>query len=315
MSDSPDDPSIPVLDWPRYAAGHDPEGFVADLGRACRETGFFLVTGHGIPQALIARVFAAADDFFALPDAEKAKLDIRTSGTNRGWAAIGTENLDDTDERTDRKEAFNIGLEMAEDDPRILANEPFRGTNLWPDLQGFRETLLQYFEAVHRLGVDLHRPIARDLGLDEGYFAPFLDQPLATLRLLRYPGGGTDDEIGAGEHTDYGSITLLMTDGEPGLEVRPRGKDWTPVPHVRGAFVVNIGDCLMRWTNDIYVSTPHRVRAPANERRSIAFFLDPNPDAVIEALPGTGEARYPPVTGADYLKSRLEATYTAETTA
>ena len=306
------DTQIPVLDWRRFAISDTRAGFVADLGRACRDTGFFVLTGHGVAEALIARVFAAADAFFALPRAQKARLDIRASGTNRGWAEIGTENLDDTSDAFDRKEAFNIGLDLAPDDPRILRGEPFRGVNLWPDLPGFREGLLEYFDAVHRLGVELHRPISLDLGLDEHYFAAHLDQPLATLRLLRYPGGGGEG-IGAGAHTDYGSVTLLMTDGEPGLQVRPRGQDWIDVPHVAGGFVVNIGDCLMRWTNDLYVSTPHRVQVPKRARRSIAFFLDPNPDAVIQALPGTGPAHYPPVTGADYLRARLDATYTPET--
>ncbi len=303
---------IPVLDWHGFASVETRTAFVADLGRACRDTGFFVLTGHGIDAALIGDVFAQADVFFAQPRAEKAKLDIRASGTNRGWAEIGTENLDDTSDAFDRKEAFNIGLDMDPDDPRIRAGEPFRGVTLWPDLAGFRDTLLAYFAAVHRLGVELHRPIALDLGLEEQYFTPHLDQPLATLRLLRYPGGGGEG-IGAGAHTDYGSLTLLMTDGEAGLQVRPRGQDWIDVPHVPGGFVVNIGDCLMRWTNDIYVSTPHRVLVPRRVRRSIAFFLDPNPDAVIRALPGTGEAHYPPVTGADYLRSRLDATYTPET--
>lgn len=303
---------IPILDWQRFLSETTRAEFAVDLGRACRDTGFFVLTGHGIDAALIDKVFQAADTFFGLPRDEKARLDIRASGTNRGWAEIGTENLDDTSDAFDRKEAFNIGLDLAADDPRILNGEPFRGLNLWPDLPGFRETLLTYFASVHRLGVDLHRPIALDLNLDEAYFAPYLDQPLATLRLLRYPAGGGDG-IGAGAHTDYGSVTLLITDGEPGLQVQPRGADWIDVPHVAGGFVVNIGDCLMRWTNDIYVSTPHRVRVPKRVRRSIAFFLDPNPDAVIEALPGTGAPHYPPVTGAEYLRARLDATYTPET--
>ncbi|MXQ09093.1 isopenicillin N synthase family oxygenase [Alphaproteobacteria bacterium GH1-50] len=305
---------IPVLDWARFATGTDRAGFVRDLGHACRDTGFFLVTGHGIPQSLIDDTFAAADAFFAQPDAVKAQADIRNSKNNRGWSAEGTENLDDSKpDQTDRKEAFNIGLELSADDPRV--SEPFRGPNLWPDLPGFRGTALAYFDAVHRLGIDLHRPIALDLGLDEHYFAPFLDSPLATLRMLRYPGGTAEPgKIGAGAHTDYGSITLLMGDGEPGLQVQPRGKDWIDVPHVPGAFIVNIADCLMRWTNDVYVSTPHRVQIPKNPRRSMAFFLDPNPDAVIEALPGTGAAKYPPVTGAEYLKMRLDATYAEKVT-
>ncbi len=296
---------IPLLDWSRFR--RDPEGFSAELGRACRDTGFFLLQGHGIPQDLIDLVFAQADAFFALPEAEKATLDIRHNDSNRGWTAQGSENLDDSSEEVDRKEAFNVGLDLAPDDPRILAGEPFRAVNIWPEIPGFREATLSYFDACLDLGRALHRPIARDLGLPEDHFEPSFRAPLSTLRLLTYPIG--TEGIGAGAHTDYGSLTLLMTDGEAGLQVRLRGKGWTDVPHVPGAFVVNIGDCLMRWTNDIYVSTPHRVLPPRRRRRSLAFFLDPDPDAVIAALPGTGEARYAVVTGAEYLRSRLDATY------
>ncbi len=302
---------IPILDWQSFRS--DPAGFAADLGVACRETGFFLLKGHGVPEALIAETFAAGDTFFALPEPEKARLDIRANGSNRGWARLGSENLDDTTDQVDQKEAFNVGWDLAADDPRVIAGEPFRAPNIWPDLPGFRDTMLTYFAAVHALGVALHRAIARDLGLDERHFEAAFDAPLATLRLLRYPPArGAAGEIGAGAHSDYGSITLLMTDGEPGLQVRPRGGDWIDVPHTPGAYTVNIGDCLMRWSNDTYVSTPHRVRPPARLRRSIAFFLDPNPDAVIAALPGTGAAKYPPVTGADYLRARLDATYQPE---
>ncbi|WP_102107062.1 isopenicillin N synthase family dioxygenase [Oceaniglobus roseus] len=304
---------IPVLDWRREAA--DPAGFAADLGAACRGPGFFLLSHHGLDETLIGAVFAAADRLFALPEAEKQALSILANPHNRGWAAQGTESLDETGGQVDRKEAFNIGLDLAPDDPRIAAGEPFRGVNVWPGLPGFRETCLAYYAAVHALGVALHRPIARDLGLAEGWFAPHFDAPMAILRLLHYPpASGTAGEIGAGAHTDYGSLTLLMTDGVGGLQVKPRGQDWMDVPHVPGAFVVNIGDCLMRWTNDIYVSTPHRVLPPKTRRRSLAFFLDPNPDTTVAALPGTGAAKYPPVTGADYLRSRLDATYAKDST-
>jgi isopenicillin N synthase-like dioxygenase len=100
-----------------------------------------------------------------------------------------------------------------------------------------------------------------------------------------------------------------MTDGEPGLQVKPRGGDWMDVPHVPGAYVVNIGDCLMRWTNDIYVSTPHRVLPPKRQRRSVAMFVEAHPDVMVEALPGTGTPKYAPIRAADYLQSRLDATY------
>lgn len=301
---------IPVLDASTFLTDGDP-AFVTDFGKACRETGFVLLIGHGIAQSQIDTVFSAADTFFSQPTASKADLDIRQNPHNRGWAALGSENLDDTSDQTDQKEAFNVGFDLAADDPRVLAGEPFRGVNVWPDLPGFRDTLLSYYDAVITLGRDLHKAIAADLGLPPHHFAPHLTEPMATLRLLRYP-AGTGEGIGAGAHTDYGSITLLMTDGEAGLQVRPRDGDWTDVPNVPGAFVMNIGDCLMRWSNDTYVSTPHRVQVPKRQRGSIAFFLDPNPDAVITALPGTGEPKYAPITGADYLRSRLDATYVPE---
>ena len=299
---------IPILSWKDFTG--DPEAFSEALGQACRETGFFLLADHPIPSNLVANVFSAADDFFALPQEEKAKLSISLNPHNRGWAQMGSESLDDTSGQVDRKEAFNVGFDLSPDDPRVMAGEPFRGVNVWPELDGFRDTMLAYYNAVHALGVGLHEAVATDLEIPTGFFAPEFTEPMATLRILAYPpASGEDGEIGAGAHTDYGSVTLLMTDGEGGLQVKPRGGDWTDVPHVPGAFVVNIGDCLMRWTNDIYVSTPHRVLPPKARRRSIAFFLDPNPDSIVQALPGTGDAKYPPITGADYLRSRLDATY------
>ena len=304
---------IPVLDASEFLSGDD-DAFVRDFGQACRETGFALLTGHGIANEQITGIFDAADALFALPEANKVLLDIRKNPHNRGWAALGTENLDDTSDKSDRKEAFNVGLDLAPDDPRVIAGDPFRGVNVWPDLPGFRETLLDYYDCVLDLGRALHRAIATDLGLPPDYFQPHFTAPMATLRLLHYPAGSSQSQgIGAGAHTDYGSITLLKTDGEPGLQVRPRGGGWTDVPYIADAFVMNIGDCLMRWSNDTYVSTPHRVLVPERRRRSIAFFMDPNPDALIEALPGTGDAKYPAITGADYLRSRLDATYVQET--
>lgn len=302
---------IPVLDFRRFSSGGDRAGFVAELGAAARGPGFFLLEGHGIDPALQAAVFEQADMFFGLPLAEKEAVSILKTPHYRGWAHDGLESLDDTSGMTDRKESFNIGLDLPEDDPRVRAGEPFRGVNQWPDLPGFRETVLAYYDAALDLGVRLSRAIALDLDLPEGHFDCAFHDPLAALRLLHYPpASGTEGEIGAGAHSDYGVLTLLMTDGEPGLQVKPRAADdWLDVPHVDGAYVVNIGDCLMRWTNDIYVSTPHRVLPPARQRRSVAMFVEAHPDVMVEALPGTGTPKYVPIRAADYLKSRLDATY------
>ena len=308
-------PTLPILD---ISSLHSPDltdrrAIAAALGAACRGPGFFLVTGHGIPPEVTRGLFDAARRFFAQPNGAKDALSIRRSPHNRGYVALSEEQLD-PGKPADRKEAFNIGLDLAANDPEVIAGVPFRGVNLWPDLPGFRTAVMAHFDAAWALGRTLHRGFALDLGAPEDFFEDKLDRPLATLRLLRYPAAsGAEADLGAGEHTDYGNVTVLATDGVPGLEVRRRGGGWEEVPNVPGAFICNIGDCLMRWTNGVYASTPHRVRAPAAERYSAAFFLDPNPDAIVEALPGCvsaeNPARWPPVTGAAYLKERLDATY------
>ncbi len=278
------------------------------LGKACRETGFFYLTGHGIKTA---GIFAAARAFFAQPTKAKDALSIKRSPNNRGYVGLGHERLDENTP-PDQKEAFNIGLELPPDDPELLARKPFRGVNFWPDIAGWRATALAYYAACTELTLAIHRGFARDLGLDADYFTPRLRRPMSTLRLLRYPSGDGKD-LGAGTHTDYGNLTILATDGVPGLQVRRRDGAWIDAPHIPGAFVCNIGDTLMRWTNDVYVSTPHRVVRPARERCSIAYFADPNPDAIVEALPTclspSGTPKYQPITAGAYLASRLDATY------
>lgn len=304
---------IPILDWTRFTT--DRAGFVADLGDAVTGSGFFLLQNSDIPEALRTEVFAQADRFFALPDAAKEHLSILKNSHFRGWAKPGDESLDETALEVDTKQTFNIGLDLPPDHPDVLAGTPFRGVNVWPDLEGFRDTMLAYYAAAMAQGLALHRAFASELGLAEDHFETLFQDPLSALRLLHYPPAtGAEKEIGAGAHTDYGAITLLMTDREPGLQVQPRSGDWTDVPHVPGAYVVNIGDCMMRWTNDKYISTPHRVLPPKRQRRSVAFFFEANPDTIIHALPGTGTPKYPPIRAADYLQSRLDATYAQKVT-
>jgi len=308
---------IPVIDVSDLISGKDTARVAAEIGAACRGVGFFYVTGHGIPKEVTAGLFSEACRFFAAAPKTKNAVSIKQSPHNRGYVAMGEEILD-PEMPADLKECYNIGLEVAADDPELLAGVPFRGVNLWPDLPDWRDNMLGYFDRCWTLGLQLHRAFATDLGLPEDYFAPMFDKPMATLRLLHYPPQAADaapGQIGAGEHTDYGNVTILAVDGVAGLEVRTRDGRWVPAPLIEGAFVCNIGDCLMRWSNDIYVSTPHRVtNAGGQERYSAAFFLDPNPDATVACLPTCQSEdqppRYAPISGADYLKSRLDATYT-----
>jgi isopenicillin N synthase-like dioxygenase len=311
---------IPVVNVAPLLAG-DAEGERAvaqQIGEACRGIGFFYITGHSVTPARLKAVFAQAAAFFQSPAALKARSAFVGAGGNRGYIKLGDEALDPS-KPADVKEAFNIGLELAPDDPDLLAKKPFRALNLWPDLPGFRATMLAYFTQMLQLGRILHRAFALDLGVDPSYFDDKFRKPMATLRLLHYPPIDKpldEGQLGAGEHTDYGNVTLLATDSSGGLMVRDRGGRWLDAPVIPGAYVCNIGDCLMRWTNDIYVSTPHKVvTPPGKDRYSIAFFLDPDPDAVVACLPSCADAirpaKYGPVSGADFLRSRLEPTYKA----
>lgn len=308
-------PHLPIIDISGLRSQNlaDRQAVAAELGRVSREIGFFYATGHGVAPALLERVFAASRRFFAEPMAAKEALSIRRSDKDVGYIALDDEQLD-PESPADHKEAFNIGLELAPDHPAILEDRPFRGVNFWPDLPGWRETMLEYYDLCWSAGRLIHRGFCIDLGIDEDFFEDKLDEPIGILRLLHYPPRGERAErtLGAGAHCDYGNITLLATDGVDGLQVRPRGKDWFDAPTVDGALICNIGDCLMRWTGDTYVSTPHRVIQPAAHRYSVAFFLDPNPDAPVETLPGMA-AKYPPISGGEYLKQKLDSTYAHRT--
>lgn len=301
-------PALPLIDMAPLAGGDEAarRQVAAQVGAACREIGFFAITGHGVPQATIDDAFAASAEFFGQPLAAKLPLAYATVGHNRGYVGMGVEALDET-KAGDQKEAFNL----------IWTDERTRPPNVWPELPGWQARLQAYFDAVYAAARRLHGAFALDLGLPEDFFADKIDRPLATLRLLHYPAGlNAPDSVGAGAHTDYGNVTLLATNGVSGLQVQGRARDqWIDVPPLPGAFVCNIGDCLMRWTNDVYLSTPHRVLRPTAERYSIAFFLDPNPDALVSAIPScvpTGEApRHAPISAADYVQSRLDVTYGA----
>jgi isopenicillin N synthase-like dioxygenase len=318
---------------PLLAAPNEPARWTSvaqSIDAACRDIGFFAVTGHGLD---VAGAFAESHRFFGLPAPAKQAVSIKQSPHNRGYVALRDEQLDPS-KPADEKEAFNIGLELSEDDTDLLAGKPFMGRNLWPaerspvegghgeGIEGFRARLLAYYAGCHRVGMALHRAFAVSLGLPIDWFDNKLDKPIATLRLLHYPAASAaaPQGLGAGEHTDYGNVTLLATDGVAGLQVRLRGVEgedaWLDVPAIAGvpdALICNIGDCLMRWTNGVYVSTPHRVARPVAERYSMAFFLDGNPDAEVEPLvscvSAERPAQWPRTTVGAYLRERLDATY------
>jgi isopenicillin N synthase-like dioxygenase len=301
---------IPVIDIAALA-GSDSAAcaeVARRVGQACREVGFFAITGHGVPDALIDATFAASARFFAQPSEIKQGLARHHLGGNRGYIGLDVEALDDR-AAPDHKEAYNL----------VWSDDAAAQPEVWPPLPDFQPAVQAAFDALLAVGRRLHRAFAIDLGLRADWFADKLDRPMATLRLLHYPPPSPDppdqpaERIGAGAHTDYGNVTLLATDGVAGLQVRRHDGGWMDVPAMPGALVCNIGDCLMRWTNDVYRSTPHRVVRPAARRYSIALFVDPNADAVVQALPSCVAAgalpKYPLITALAHLEQRFAATY------
>ncbi len=317
----PNSPELPLIDVSglENSKGDAYAETVRSIGVACREIGFFYVTGHGIAPDDLSNMFDASRRFFALDAPAKSALSIEHSNHNRGYVGFQGEQLE-ASRPADLKEAFNIGLELPADDPELMANVDFRGPNQWPsELPEWRSQMLAYYQRMLDLADRLHRAFAVDLGVAEDYFVPFMKRPLAVLRLLHYPAipdiqATEGTAIGAGTHSDYGMLTLLLQDDVGGLQVQRRDGSWIEAPVVPGAFICNIGDMLMRWSNDVYKSTPHRVlNNPLQERFSIAMFCDPAPDAPVTCLPSCVSAdrpaAYAPTTSGAYLTSRLNDTY------
>lgn len=286
------------------------------IDTACRDWGFFYITGHGIPPERIDALLAAAKAFFALPEAEKLKIDITRTAHHRGYGAIATEQLDPT-QPSDLKETFDMGFHMAADHPEVLAGKPLRGPNRHPDLPGWAALMEQHYADMQALAQTLLRAIALALGIERDFFDARFAEPISVFRMIHYPPRHTArsaDQPGAGAHTDYGCVTLLYQDDAGGLQVRNVNGEWIDAPPIAGSFVVNIGDMMARWSNDRYTSTPHRVISPLGVHRySMPFFAEPHPDTEISCLPNCSSAdnppKYPPVTSAEYLLSRFADTY------
>lgn len=308
--------ALPIIDVSGLSAS-DPAkraAVGAALRAACLDKGFFYCTGHGIPQGLIDAVFAETKAFFDLPEAAKLEIEKSKSFANRGYERLRGQTLE-AGAPADLKEGFYIGTELPMDDPRVVARRFNRGPNQWPaDLPGFRPAMAAYFAAMLDLGERLFRGIALSLDLPEDHFAAFVRDPIATLRLLHYPPQPQDageNEKGAGAHTDFGGLTLLLQDDVGGLQVFDNASGgWIHAQPVPGAFVVNLGDMIARWTNDHYRSTLHRVvNASGRERYSVPFFLTGNPDHEVANLIAGEAAKYAPITVEAHLRAMYDKTY------
>ncbi|MDX6740125.1 isopenicillin N synthase family dioxygenase [Actinocorallia sp. A-T 12471] len=317
--------AVPVLDVSPYLApgahaGNDPAcaRVAAELDRACREVGFLQITGHGVPVAATEGLADALDAFFGLP--LEAKKPYRRPGENRGYSPPKSESLSRSlgieTAMNDFYESFTVGSERSWY-PGLTLPEASYADNTWPDAApDFRPAVEAYFAQVTALSRVLLRVFTDALGLPLGYFDSMTGHSIDALKMNNYalPEGEVAGEIlGMGAHTDFGILTVLWADQVPGLQVLDSDGVWHDVQPAQGAFLVNLGDAMARWTNDRWMSTVHRVDPPVVDgtivrRRSAAFFFDGDHDAVIEALPGcadTASPGYPPITVAENIAMKV----------
>jgi isopenicillin N synthase-like dioxygenase len=289
---------------------------------ACRDTGFLVVTGHGVPVSTCDAALDAFGAFFDLPEAAKRAVVVDDPAANRGYSAFGQEGLSYSRGEVsprDLFEAFNLGSEDT-DGEYYDRHRSFYAPNAWPAAPShLRETWLAYDRAVTGVADTILEAMALALDLPEQWFLERCEHAIVTTRAINYERrAGTPDPVDGqmrmGAHTDYGILTVLLADDVPGLQVFRDGT-WHDVATPRGAFVCNLGDMLARWTNDRWISTLHRVVPPPPEstgamrRRSIARFLDCPPDLVVETIPSCVDdahpLRYAPVNAGEWLRAKV----------
>ncbi|GAB3331220.1 isopenicillin N synthase family dioxygenase [Marilutibacter aestuarii] len=307
---------IPTLDIRRFTqpvSAADRAAFVSELGRAYEAWGFAGIRGHGIGEARIEAAYDVFQRFFELPEPVKMKYHLPGTGGARGYTPFGVETAKDS-KHHDLKEFWHVGREI----PRDSRYAQYMPPNLWPDeVAGFREHAYGLYQALDALGSSVLSALALHIGLPEDWFRDKTDQGNSILRPIHYPPITSDDipNVRAGAHEDINLITLLVGASAAGLEVRSRRGEWVPFTADADTIVVNIGDMLQRLTNHVYPSTTHRVVNPRGEaarkpRYSTPFFLHPNPDFLIDVLPGCVTADNPrrydaPITAQAYLDERL----------
>jgi isopenicillin N synthase-like dioxygenase len=318
--------AIPSIDLSPLRNGSDAgkREVSRQIDAACTEIGFFTMTGHGISEDLIATARQRAIDFFALPDEEKMKVQRPPAKISRGYNWIGDRSLSYSLGQAappDIQEAFAFGPDgVAALAARVdAASAKMYAPNIWPERPAdFKKVMLSYYDAMAALASHVLRAMATALGASEAYFADKFDRQASVARLIRYPAvtqPPLPGQLRAGTHTDYGIMTFVRGDDTPGgLQVKHRQGGWIDVRPPHNSFVCNIGDLMMRWSNDRWVSTLHRVAVPPpdavpTDRISLVFFQNPNPDTVIRCFescvgPDATE-KYPPITVSEHYLGKL----------
>ena len=278
---------------------------IADVRVGASDVGFLTIHNTPISGDRVRKVIEGYRQFFHLPAAAKEAVDMAKTGSNRGWGAAGSEQVD-PDANPDYKQVFDCGLELPAGDP--LSEVSAYAPNQWPDTPaGFADLLRDYYRDATAFALDLLKSVAGAIGEDHDYFTDKFSTPMALLRGNFYPERpewATEKDFGIGTHTDYGCLTLLATDGSDGLEVRQRGGGWIAVSAEPGDFIINFGEMLEMWTDGRVVATPHRVVGQDHERISVPLFFNPNHDTNVAPI-GSGKV----IRAVDHLQKRFDETY------
>jgi isopenicillin N synthase-like dioxygenase len=325
--------TVPVIDIaPLGGDDRDRRAVAQAIARACEDIGFFTIVGHGVDATLVRRMYDVSREFFDLPAEDKQRVRRPKPEQSRGYIGLGEENLSygvgrDT---TDLKEFFAIGPVDVPDEAyyHAPAAYPSFAPNVWPARPAsLRAVYTDYYRAMERLAARLMRAFALALDLREDFFHDKTDRHISGIRVINYPdqpAAPAPGQLRAGAHSDYGALTILKAENVPGgLEVLNRAGEWVAVAPVADSFVINLGDLMMHWTNDRWISTLHRVANPPRDaalgsrRQSIVFFYQPNYDALIECLPGCcgpgHPAKYAPVTSGEHRLRKFLKTVTTST--
>jgi len=324
--------SVPIIDISGSVGGDVAarRALAAEIHRACRDIGFFTIVGHGIDEALIERVKDFSRSFFALPVAEKCQYKAAPGVKGiRGYRGVGDESLSYSLGQAappDYKETFRVGRMDVPDDAYHRAHlDRYFAPNPWPERPAaFRAAWEAYYRAMEELSARLMRLFALGLDLPERFFDDRIDRHISHLQANLYPDQDVPpqlDQLRAGAHSDYGSLTVLRQENKPGgLQVQMADGTWSDVQTVPCSFVINIGDLMAYWTNDRWRSTLHRVVNPPREafgssaRLSLVFFHQPNYDARVECLPSCVDQRHPakyaPTTSGAHLLGKINKSNT-----
>jgi isopenicillin N synthase-like dioxygenase len=285
--------SIPILSLKPVVDGapNADDQVARELLPILQSWGAFQLADHGVPVSVMSGAFKAAESFFQLPVEERLK--IRVARDNRGYVPMHQSHYPGN--KPDLKESFNVGRALTAEDPDVKAGKPLHGVNRWPALEGFRNPVEAYFNAVTALGHRLLGPLAVCLGLSPSALRKLYGKPIAFMRLFHYPPDShvAEREFGAAEHKDYGFLTILAQDANGGLEVRSPDNELVPVPPRTDLFVINVGDMLSEITGGRFCSPLHRVvNRSGVARYSIPYFFDPDFDARFDTMPDVSAGQY-----------------------